>query len=106
MRALDDALSAQVENVESADRAVRLLLRRPARSSSRVESFNARLRVLQQVRRNVSDALLRLLAFRWNASRREEGPRRHESPWQTLGLVDKENTRGWVELLLDTLPDE
>ena len=64
VRALDDALSAQVENVESAYRAVRLLLRRPARSSSRVESFNARLRVLQQGRRNVSDALLSLLAFR------------------------------------------
>ena len=106
VRALDDALSAQVEDVETAYRAVRLLLRRPARSSSLVESFNARLRVLQQGRRNVSDALLSLLAFRWNASRREEGPRRHESPWQTLGLVDKEDTRAWVELLLDTLPDE
>ena len=106
VRALDHELSAQVEDVETAYRAVRLLRRRPARSSSRVESFNARLRVLQQGRRNVSDALLRLLAFRWNASRREDGPRRHESRWQTLGLVDKEDPRGWVEFLLDTLPDE
>ncbi len=79
--ALDDGLSALVENGESACRAVRLLPKRPARSASRVESFNARLRVLQQGRRNVSDALPSLLAFRWNASRREEGPRRHESLW-------------------------
>jgi hypothetical protein len=85
---------------------VRLLLKRPARSSSLVDSFNARLRFLQQGRRNVSDALLRLLAFRWNASLREEDPRRRQSPWQRLGLIDKENTRGWVELLLVTLPDE
>ncbi len=106
MRALDDALSAQVEDVETAYRAVRRLLRRAARSSSLVESFNTRPRVLQQARRNVSDALLSLHAFRWNDSRREEGPRRHEIPWQTLGLVHKEDTRGWVELLLDTLPDE
>ncbi len=47
-----------------------------------------------------------VLAFRRNASRREEGPRRQESPWQTHGLIDQEDTRGWVELLLDTLPDE
>ena len=106
VRALDQELSAQVEDVEAAYRAVRLLLKRPARSSSLVESFNARLRVLQQSRRNVSDTLLSLLAFRWNASRREEGPRRHESPWQTLGLLAKEDARGWVELLLDTLPNE
>ncbi len=106
MRALDDALSAQVEDVETANRAVRLLPKRPARTSLLVESFNARLRVLQQARRNVSDALLSLLAFRTNASRRKKGPRRHESPRSTHGLIDQEDTRGWVELLLDTLPDE
>lgn len=106
VRALDEALSRQVEDVEQAYRAVRLLLKRPARSSSLVESFNARLRVLQQSRRNVSDALLGLLAFRWNTSRREEGPRRLQSPWQTLGLIEKEDTRTWVELLLDSLPDD
>jgi hypothetical protein len=65
-----------------------------------VESFNSRLRVLQTSRRNVSDALLSLLAVQWNASRREEGP------WQTLGLISKEDKRGWVDILLDTLPDD
>jgi hypothetical protein len=55
---------------------------------------------------NVSDALLRLLAFRWNAPRRAEGPRRQKSLWQTLGLIDKEDARGWVERLHDPLPDE
>ena len=83
-----------------------MLLKRPARSSSLLESFNSRLRVLQTSRRNVSDALVALLAVQWNASRREEGPRRDESPWQTLGLIAKEDERGWVDILLDTLPDD
>lgn len=103
--ALDGLLAAQVEDLEEATNTVRLLLKRPARSSSLVESFNSRLRVLQTSRRNVSDALLSLLAVQWNASRREEGPRRGES-WQTLGLISKEDKRGWVDILLDTLPDD
>jgi hypothetical protein len=106
LAALDGSLSAQVEDIEAATSAVRLLLKRPARSSSLLESFNSRLRVLQTSRRNVSDALVALLAVQWNASRREEGPRRDESPWQTLGLIAKEDERGWVDILLDTLPDD
>jgi hypothetical protein len=62
--------------------------------------------MLQTSRCNVSDALLSLLAVQWNASRREEGPRRGESPWQTLGLISKEDKHGWVDILLDTLPDD
>jgi hypothetical protein len=81
--------------VEASSGHLRIARRRPAGPGDRPEFVG-----------NVSDALLRLLALRENASRREEGPRRHESPWQTLGLVDKEDARGWVELLLDTLPDE
>jgi hypothetical protein len=71
-----------------------------------VESFNARLRVLQHSRRNVSDARLGLLAFRWNTSRREEGPRRLQITRQTFGLIEKEDTRTWGELLPDSLPDD
>jgi hypothetical protein len=66
-----------------------------------VESFNARLRVLQTSRRNVSDALLALLAVLWNASRRDEGPRRQQSPWQTLGYIAKEDKRDGGDILLD-----
>lgn len=106
LRALDRPLARQVRDLEAVTRAVRLLLKRPARSSSLVESFNSRLRVLQTSRRNVSDALLSLLAVQWNASRREEGPRRDESPWQSLGLIAKEDMRSWVDILLDTLPGD
>ena len=105
LRALDEQLAAQVKDVAVASRAVHLLLKTPARSSSLVESFNARLRVLQQARRNVSDAHMSLLAFQWNTARREAGPRRDESPWQSLGLIGKEDRREWVDILLDSLPD-
>lgn len=105
MQTLDAALAKQVKDVDAASRAVHQLLKTPARSSSLVESFNARLRVLQQARRNVSDAHMSLLAFYWNASRRDEGPRQHESPWQMLGLIAKEDHRGWVDILLDSVPD-
>ncbi len=96
LAALDSSLSAQVEHLEAATSAIRLLL----------ESLNSRLRVLQTSRRNVSNALVALLAVQWNASRREAGPLREESPWQTLGLIAKEDERGWVDNLLDTLPDD
>jgi hypothetical protein len=105
MQTLDAALAKQVKDVDAASRAVHQLLKTPARSSSLVESFNARLRVLQQARRNVSDAHMSLLAFHWNTSRRDEGPRQHESPWQALGLIAKEDLRGWVDILLDSVPD-
>jgi hypothetical protein len=38
----------------------------------------------------------------------KRGPERlrDESPWQTLGLIAKEDERGWVDILLDTLPDD
>jgi hypothetical protein len=105
LRALDAQLASQVMDVASASRAVHLLLKTPARSSSLVESFNARLRVLQQARRNVSEAHMSLLAFQWNTAHREEGPRREQSPWQQLGLIGKEDHRKWVDILLDALPD-
>jgi len=67
-----------------------------------VESFNARLRIVQTSRRNASDALLALLAVQWNASRRDEGLRRQESPCQTLRWRAKEDKRDEVDILLDS----
>jgi hypothetical protein len=103
--ALDSELSAQISNPDEAAAQVKRLLKTPARSSSLVETFNSRLRVLQTSRRNVSDALLWLCALHWNLSRRENGPRKHQSPWQQLGLIAQNDMRSWAEILLDMMPE-
>ncbi len=81
--------------------AIESLLRHPRRSSSLVESFNARVRVLQMSRRNVSDRLLGLAALQWNVEKREEGPRRGTSPYGLLGVLEEADERRWWEVLLD-----
>jgi hypothetical protein len=63
-RKLLEQVQAQVETLGTTQAAIKSLLRHPRRSSSLVESFNARVRVLQMSRRNVSDRLLLLTISR------------------------------------------
>jgi transposase-like protein len=105
-RKLLEQVQAQVETLGETQAAIESLLRHPRRSSSLVESFNARVRVLQMSRRNVSDRLLGLAALRWNVEKREEGPRRGTSPYGLLGVLEEADERRWWEVLLDALEEE
>jgi len=96
----------QVENLGVTQAAIESLLRHPRRSSSLVESFNARVRVLQMSRRNVSDRMLGLAALQWNVEKREEGPRRGTSPYGLLGVLEEGDERRWWEVLLDALEEQ
>jgi len=74
------------------------------RSSSIVESFNARLRVAQTIRRNVDDPLLALVALRWNLTpgdRRGRAP--DKTPYQLLGVPIGEEGERCCERSCDTL---
>jgi len=79
------------------------LIEHPRRSSSLVEAFNSRLRVLQMVHRNVSDHLLALVALAWNLSPRQEGKRRGPSPYARLGIDFADDTRPWHQILLEQM---
>lgn len=96
----------QVENLGATQAAIESLLRHPRRSSSLVESFNGRVRVLQMSRRNVSDRMLGLAALQWNVEKREEGPRRGTSPYGLLGVLAAGDERRWWEVLLDALEEQ
>jgi hypothetical protein len=101
--ALATALAAACANVADVTAAVASLLDRPRRSSSLVEALNSRLRVLQQVHRNVSDELLALVALAWNLTPRRDGRRRGASPYARLGIAFADDTRPWYELLLEAM---
>ena len=73
-------VAAEVEGLETTQAAIRSLLDSPRRSSSLVECFNSRVRILQMARRNVSDEMLGLVALQWNPTWREDGPRRGTRP--------------------------
>ena len=93
-------------NLAAVERAVRRELAYPKRSSSAVESLNSRLRVVQMVHRNVSDALLELHALAWNLTpRRLPGRRQGRSPYQMLeqelGIELGLDARPWYDRLLD-----
>lgn len=105
-RKLLEQVQAQVETLGATQAAIESLLRHPRRSSSLVESFNARVRVLQMSRRNVSDRLLGLAALQWNVEKREEGPRRGTSPYSLLGVLEEADERRWWEVLLDAQEEE
>jgi hypothetical protein len=94
MRELGRALTAEVEEVDVAFRAVLLLPQRPARSSSWVESFNARLRILHPSRRSVSDALLGLRALRGNTSSPRRGSSSARESLANARGGPKEDARG------------
>jgi hypothetical protein len=73
----------------------------PCRSSSAVESFNNRVRVMQYVHRRVSDELLALEAIAWNLSERREGRLRGKRPYDELGVdVDPANDV-WYDVVLN-----
>ncbi len=80
---IDQALNSSHELRQVVDQ----LLRRPLRSSSLVEAFNARIRVLQTARRNVSDELLGLAALQWDINTREDRPRKGSSPYNLVGVL-------------------
>ena len=67
-------LAGACPNLSAVQAALERYLQRPPRSSSAVEAFNARIRVAQQVHRQVSDEHLALLAWSWNARPRHQGP--------------------------------
>jgi hypothetical protein len=97
-RALDAELAAACPNVGEVEREARSLLDCPRRSSSLVEAFNNVLRVVQQAHRHVSDDLLALHALKWNLS-----PRRGPSPYARLGVDFADDTRSWMEVLLEEM---
>ena len=68
-----------------------------------VEAFNARIRVMQTTRRNVSDELLALAALQWNINTREDGPRKGTSPYKLLGVLANDDEREWWDVLLDEM---
>jgi hypothetical protein len=89
--------------VGEVEREARSLLDCPRRSSSLVEAFNNVLRVVQQAYRHVSDDLLALHALKWNLSPRRGGPRRGPSPYARLGVDFADDTRSWMEVLLEEM---
>lgn len=101
-----ERVQEQAEALAETQAGIESLLRHPRRSSSLVESFNARIRVLQMSRRNVSDRMLGLLALQWNLERREEGPRRGTSPYVQLGVIAADDRRAWWDVLLDAMEKE
>lgn len=99
-RDLERRLRAACPDLDAVEQRLLEELRVIRRSSSLVESFNSRLRVLQTVHRNVDDRLLALAAVRWNltpATRRGRAPR--TTPYQILGL-DFDATRPWFDVLI------
>lgn len=98
---LQQQIDEAILNGDEVRAAVQTLVTRPARSSSLVEAFNARIRVLQTARRNVSDEMLGLAALQWNVSTREDGPRRGTSPYKLLGVLNANDNRSWWDVLLD-----
>ena len=102
-----ERLRAQLEtwcsNVAEVAAWVSSLIEHPRRSSSLVEAFNSRLRVLQMVHRNVSDHLLALVALAWNLSPRQEGKRRGPSPYARLGVDFADDARPWHQILLEQM---
>ena len=100
---LREALRAECANAEAVESSVRSLMLRPRRSSSLVESFNSRLRVLQMVHRNVSDELLAIHALIWNLRPRLEGKPRGSSPFAALGIDFAPSGRSWQEILIEEM---
>lgn len=103
LKSLQTEIDQAVSNSHELRQVVDQLLRRPLRSSSLVEAFNARIRVLQTARRNVSDELLGLAALQWNINTREDGPRKGTSPYKLLGVLASHNQREWWDVLLDEM---
>lgn len=96
------ALARVCSNLGAVEAAVARYLHRPPRSSSAVESFNARVRIAQQVHRRVSDGHLALLAWAWNARPRQQGPHKGTCP---LHLVQGKPVEpvNWYDQVLDRL---
>jgi len=76
----------------------------PCRSSSLVESFNNRVRVMQYVHRRVSDELLALEAIAWNLSERREGRLRGKRPYDELGVDVGQANEAWYDVVLKAEP--
>ena len=103
LKALQTENNQAVSNNDELRQVVDQLLSRPLRSSSLVESFNARIRVLQTARRNVSDELLALAALQWNINTREDGPRKGSSRYKLLGVLASDDRRQWCDVLLEEM---
>lgn len=96
------ALARGCLNVKAVEAALERYLRRPPRSSSSVEAFNARIRVAQQVHRRVSDEHLALLAWAWNGRLRSQGPHKGTCPLHRVQGKPAE-PENWYDQILDRL---
>lgn len=101
VRTLEKRLHRACANVAEVEAQVREYREVPCRSSSLVESFNNRVRVMQYVHRRVSDELLALEAIAWNLSERREGRLQGRRPYDVLGVDVKQAGQRWYDVVLD-----
>lgn len=101
VRALEKRLHRACANVAQVEAQVREYREVPCRSSSLVESFNNRVRVMQYVHRRVSDELLALEAIAWNLSERRDGRLQGQRPYDVLGVDVGQHGQRWYDVVLD-----
>lgn len=100
--ALEERLRTACPALDAVTRRLRAELRRPKRSSSGIESYNSRLRVLQMVHRNTSDDMLALITLSWNLKpRTATDPRGRACPYDALGVDLGQQDKSWYDVLLD-----
>jgi hypothetical protein len=103
-RALEKRLRRACTNLDEVSAQTRQYREVPCRSSSAVESFNNRVRVMQYVHRRVSDELLALEAMAWNLTPRREGRLRGRRPYDELGVDVGQAEKAWYDVVLNAEP--
>ncbi|MCU0655275.1 MAG: hypothetical protein MUF64_08300 [Polyangiaceae bacterium] len=101
VRSLDKKLRRACTNLAQVRAQLQEYREVPCRSSSAVESFNNRVRVMQYVHRRVSDELLALEALAWNLSERREGRLRGKRPYDELGVDVGQANEAWYDVVLN-----
>lgn len=101
VRKLEKRLRRACSNLDEVKAQVREYREVPCRSSSAVESFNNRVRVMQYVHRRVSDELLALEAIAWNLMERREGRLAGKKPYDELGVDVGQAGKAWYDVVLD-----
>lgn len=101
VRRLEEKLRSACKQLPRVQAAMRAYREVPCRSSSAVESFNNRVRVMQYVHRRVSDELLALEAIAWNLTERSEGRLAGKTPYGVLGVDLGQEGRAWYDVVLD-----
>jgi hypothetical protein len=103
-RALEKRVRRACTNLDEVSAQTRQYREVPCRSSSAVESFNNRVRVMQYVHRRVSDELLALEAMAWNLTPRREGRLRGRRPYDELGVDVGQAEKAWYDVVLNAEP--